>query len=277
MGMQRTQGFTILETMLFLGVTGLLIIGTLVGIGASLNVQRYRDGVQSLKSLVQDQYSQTKDVVNDHNNSWKCAANAQVSQGGANSGTERGQSNCVLLGRYMIINQSTVSIQNVVGNQVASTTVGTDIQLLKANYVVALNSSSATTSTLEWGAKIAWPQSGTGSQPSGTARSIGILLVQSPDSGITYTFTVDTPKDMTATSGTDLFNMMVTGNNVSQLIGSATIRGQDQRTICIDPSTFTGFSGTAIYLDAYATNSTAIETQTNEILQQTQGNGAPQC
>jgi len=275
MGTQRTQGFTILETTLFLAVTGLLIIGTLTGIGASLNVQRYRDSVQSLKSVLQDQFTQTKNVVNDHDSTWKCSAAAQVSQTGA--GTQRGQSDCVILGRYVVIDRDTISIQNVVGNQIANTTTGTDIQLLKANYAVALNDSSATTSKLEWGTKIIWPTSGTGSQPSNTPRSIGILLVQSPDSGIIYTFTADSPKDIASTTGADLLAMMVTGDSVSQLYGSATLRGQDQRTLCIDPGSFVAFGGTAIVLQPFASNSTAVETQTNELLQQNFGNGAPQC
>ncbi len=263
--------------MLFLAVTGLLIIATLTGIGASLNNQRYHDSVQSFKSLIQDQYTQVQNVVNDHGNSWTCNASAQISKGSTNSGTPRGQSSCVLLGRYITVSQNTVSVQSVVGNRVASTTTGTDIQLLKANYVVSLDSSSATQSNLEWSTNISWPVSGTGAKPSGTPRSIGILLVQSPDSGIIYTFTVDSPKDMSSTNGSDLLAMMVTGDNVSQLVGTTTLRGQDQQVVCVDPSGLLTFGGTALVLQAFASNGTAVETQTNEMLQQTFGSGAPQC
>ena len=54
----RTEtGFTLVEAMLFLAITGLLTVGILVGSGVAISQQRYRDSVNSLKSFIQDQYS----------------------------------------------------------------------------------------------------------------------------------------------------------------------------------------------------------------------------
>ena len=52
MAAKTNNGFTVIETMLFLGVAGALTMGVLVGSGASINQQRYRDSVNSLKSPI---------------------------------------------------------------------------------------------------------------------------------------------------------------------------------------------------------------------------------
>jgi len=61
----KTQGgFTVIEVMLFLAVTGLLAVGILVGSGVAIGQQRYRDSVNTLKSYIQQQYSEVTSVIN---------------------------------------------------------------------------------------------------------------------------------------------------------------------------------------------------------------------
>ena len=48
-----SRGFTIIEVMLFLAITGLLAVGVLATVGNSINVQRYRDAVVTLQTEVQ--------------------------------------------------------------------------------------------------------------------------------------------------------------------------------------------------------------------------------
>ena len=52
----RRKGFTIIETMLFLALTGLMLVGALVGIGSNLSRQRYKDSVQDIVTLIRNQY-----------------------------------------------------------------------------------------------------------------------------------------------------------------------------------------------------------------------------
>jgi len=52
----RVKGFTIIETMLFLALTGLMLVGALVGIGNNLARQRYKDSVQDVVTLIRNQY-----------------------------------------------------------------------------------------------------------------------------------------------------------------------------------------------------------------------------
>lgn len=85
---QQSTGFTIIELMLFLGLTGLILIGILVSSGTAVTRQRYIDAVYSLQSTLQDQYTE---VVNTRNTG---LTNSECS-------SSRGQSNCVILGKFI--------------------------------------------------------------------------------------------------------------------------------------------------------------------------------
>ncbi len=251
MSVTNKAGFTIIETMLFLAITGLLIASMLVGVGTSINVQRYRDSVMSLKSLLQDQYSQITSVNNSRDGSWSCDSAAQTSQTGTKEA--RGQSDCVILGRYITIADSEVTIVPVTGVQPSVSPVGNDITVLNS-YNFGISSSGEQKSTLDWGTRIAWPVSGSGSRPTATTpRSIAILIVRSPDSGSVYTFTSN---DISPTN--DLKSMLVAGESTP---------GQGGRTICIDPNGLLITSKLAIFIHAFATNSSAIESRSNDIIQ----------
>jgi type II secretory pathway pseudopilin PulG len=251
-------GFTIIETMLFLAITGLLIAAMLVGVGTSINNQRYRDSVTSLQSFLQSQYSSISNVQNDRDNSWKCDSSAISSQTGALQ--NRGQSNCVLLGRYITIVEGNTTVATVLGYQTA-TASGTDIANLKASYTLGLSAINQQTDSLAWGTVIAWPVSGQGFQKPTTPRSIAILIVRSPDSGSIYTFTSDTPPLLIANvKNKDLQAMLVTGTGLPP--------SQEPRTLCIDAQGLQGLvasNNSAVYMHAYANGPTSIETRSNDI------------
>ena len=250
-------GFTIIETMLFLAITGLLIAGMLVGVGTSINVQRYRDSVISLKSLLQDQYSQINSVNNDRDGTWSCDAAAQTSQGSAPEA--RGQSDCVILGRYVTIVDNDITVVPVTGAQ-SSVVTGNDVYILKNGYKLGLWAAGEQKSTLDWGTKIAWPVSGGGSASHavGSSRSIAILMVRSPDSGSVYTFTSDTiPTDDSISKG-GLSGMLVSAD---------AIPGQGERTICVDPNGLVITQRQAVFIHSFATNDSAIESRSNDVIQ----------
>ena len=73
MGIKTDSGFTIIEAMLFLAVAGALTVAVLAGSGAAINQQRYKDSVNSFKSLLQQQYSEATNVVNDRDGTQACA------------------------------------------------------------------------------------------------------------------------------------------------------------------------------------------------------------
>lgn len=251
------QGFTIIETMLVLAVTGVLIAALLVGVGASINTQRYKDSVVSLKSLLQSQYAMTDDVSNDRNANWTC--NSSATPVPNPSGTAPGQSDCVLLGRYLSIVGGNVSSATIVGYEKSTASAPNDVAEINNNYTLGISTDSIDTTTLEWGSAIAWPKSGTGAKNPTTPRGIAILIIRSPSSGTSYTFTSDTVYDIKTITSASLKAMMV--------LNTSAVPGQMQRTVCVDPNGVAVPEKMAVYIGQAAGDSSAIETRTNETIQ----------
>lgn len=239
-----SQGLTIVETMLVLAVTGVLIITLLVGVGGSINAQRYMDSVVSLKSTLQDQYAMVTNVTNDRQTDVACGTSTQT--------VAPGQSDCVLLGRYLSIAGGNVTTAAIVGYSTGTATGATDVATIKANYQFGISTSSIETKTLEWGARIAWPVNGTGKQPLNTARNLTMLVIRSPQTGTSYTFTSDNVSNIADVNSATLTGIMVAD--------TAAIPGQEQRTLCVD-SSGSGPEVLAVYIDQAASGPTSIETR----------------
>jgi len=175
----RNYGFTIIETMLFLAVSGVLIAGILVGTGTSINTQRYRDSVVSLRSFLQQQYSEVSNVRNSSMASTDNCAGASYS---------RGQTNCVILGRYVWVkdSSSTLEVRNVIGiiPLTALTGVPSDVDLLKSyNIKVSPTTTDDSIYNLEWEATMKTKLN--------TDIEFSMLILRSPASGIIRTFIND--------------------------------------------------------------------------------------
>jgi type II secretory pathway pseudopilin PulG len=277
MGTTYDAGFTILETMLFLAITGLLIAAMLFGVGTSINTQRYRDSVTSLKSFLQSQYSDIENVQNDRGDNWKCNSAAQTSQTGTLQG--RGQSDCVIVGKYIAIVGGTTTVASVNAYQSSSSGSGSDIAILKSNYKLELSTVNQQTDALAWGTVIAWAKtsSGSGSDNSGvdkknptTPRSIAILIIRSPTSGAIYTFTSDTVVPIASVTNATLQAMLVPG------VGP--LPSQKERTVCLDSQGLVVTGSVAVVIHSYATTETSIETRSNDVATQLVGSAkAYQC
>lgn len=255
MGVRRTTGFTIIETMLVLAITAALVAGVFIGVGTSINNQRYRDAAESFKLLLQDQYAKLSSVQNDRDNTWSCDAAAQTAQ---TSPIDRGQSDCLLLGRLMTINEGETALYTIVGREVgAPVDASDDLIDLNTNYSLAPSTVLVENGELEWGTAIAWPTTGTGAQSPTTPRSASILFIRSPSSGQIYTFVQDgIPPAMTSAN---IKNMIVGGTATPNT-------GQSDVLFCIDPQGLFIGGGYSVYIDSYAAVPNAIETRTNELL-----------
>lgn len=244
MGIKKTHGFTIIEVMLFLAVTGALTIAILAGAGVQINQQRYRDSVSSLKSFLQAQYSEVTNVINDRGNDWQCTNGTP--QEVTNGGQPRGTTNCVILGRLVTVDASGTQLtaSNVVG--IKPTGAGDssgDIEELQ-KYTMSVTTVGQETDEVSWGARIVNPQN------LANPRSMAMLIVRSPLSGAVLTFTSDTIPQ-----------------NVKDIIEAPNMQ---QRDLCVDPSagSLVG-QRLAVRIAAFASNQSAIETPAAS------GEGAP--
>lgn len=240
MGIKTNNGFTIIEVMLFLAVTGALTITILAGAGVSISQQRYRDSVNSLKSVIQSQYAEVANVINDRNQDWTCTTAGNVLSVDAIAGEPRGTSDCVILGRMLTVNEAGTAITsaNVVGHR----TVGvpaelSDVDELKNNYAITVSPINPETTDISWGAKVVKPKS-TNAQP------LSILVIRSPLSGAIVTFTADglqiDPK------------AMLTPANMSTA-----------RDLCVNPDgALIGAKRLEVKINAYATSQSAISVPT---------------
>ena len=256
MGKRYTDGFTVIETMMFIAISGVLVVALLVGTGAALSAQRYRDSVQTLKSFVQQQYSEVINVKNDRTDDWFCNESIETGQD-AIDGEDRGQSSCVIIGRYIQIKGGNTEAYTVLARDIGITSEpSSDVEALQNQYIYAAPGLYVNTGYLEWSTSIDWVTEGSDSDkpPADIERSIAILIVRSPQSGQIYTFTSNNTPDE-VTNGT-IKQMIVSGDAVP---------GQAARTICINPNGILVLNRMSVYIGAFANGPSSVETRSNDI------------
>ncbi|NLA42978.1 type II secretion system protein [Candidatus Saccharibacteria bacterium] len=97
----KQSGFTIIEVMLFLGITGALIAGLMIAASSNINSQRYRDTVEQLRSFIQGQYDKVYSLTNDNTSEADGSENPCVASSGAVSYKHRGTTDCLYVGRLI--------------------------------------------------------------------------------------------------------------------------------------------------------------------------------
>lgn len=179
-------GFTIVETMLFLAITGVLIAGILVGTSASINVQRYHDSIRSLQTKIKKVYSDVISVNNSGEN-LECTNNESVVALRDGGKSALGKSDCVLMGQYINSTDGTkLSYSDVIAfsNDDESTILSTptDIEAFELySFIVSPNVNEYY--SLEWGASVSAVSS-----ENDLSNNFSILILRSPTSGIVRTF-----------------------------------------------------------------------------------------
>jgi hypothetical protein len=115
MGAKRSEGYTIIEVSLFLGISALLLTVALVGTGLSIRTTRFTDTTRSLHAYVQQQYDDLLNGVNSRFGSEACNA------GVIDTGTAQtpGTSNCLFMGKLLVFtkNSSNVVTYNIIGTE----------------------------------------------------------------------------------------------------------------------------------------------------------------
>ncbi len=263
MNARTSKGFTIIETVLFLGVTGLMIAGMFIGIGSSLGVQRYKDSVESFKSLLQQQYADIASVKNGREGVWACTVasgrlSVQKLATGATTGALPGQGRCDIIGKYMTVSGGSIKAYTVLSLKTTTPTGSTDIQKLTSSaYTLGVSTADVLDTSMEWGAKLSWPQGSnpTDARPVGATgdRQIAMLFIRSPDGGGIYTFSSNTVPTDTPTNS-QLKAMIVAGT---------TIPGRAERLLCVDSDGLVLTANRGIFLEARAADSAAVRASVN--------------
>jgi type II secretory pathway pseudopilin PulG len=258
MGSTTKSGFTVIETMLFLAISAALIVAILVGSGTSINIQRYRDSVTGLQSVLQNQYFQVTNVSNvPPSGALSCNANAQVVVDELSQPTSRGQDDCVILGRFITINSDVLTVDTVIGNDPSANgsilpSYSNDIDELNA-YNFSVLPDHADVYNLEWGSQIAWPSIINGTKKDNTTpRSFSMLIIRSPTSGRTYTFTADGIIDSSKLKS----DLLVTGTDASG-------HQAEQRLCVVSSGSFN--QNLAIFIKSYASSANSIEIRSNSV------------
>ncbi len=203
MGSKANGGFTVIETMLFLAVTGLLAAVVLVGSGIAISQQRYRDSVNSFKSYIQQQYDDASNVTSSRAKAWTCNNAAQVNASGVGAGEPRGTSDCVIMGRYITIDETGTKLttSNVVGvHTTGALPAASDIAEITTNYALGISPIDQDTASIAWSAQIVQPKTT-------TPLPASILVIKSPLSGALLTFTTQAAVPPTLASLVTIANL----------------------------------------------------------------------
>lgn len=236
----KSEGFTIIETLLYLAITSVLMAGVLIGTGNSLNDQRYRDSVNTLQSFLQKQYTEVANVDN--------STNGNVC--GMDTLSARGQSDCVILGKYITsdsANNDSLVIKRVIGSVPTVSSTGlTDSQIFSFstgqggyNAVVDANISSVQNYDLEWGS-VMRSDAATG----GGLLNFSLLILRSPESGVVRTFINNTS--------------IIPANQIkTNLINPASLN--NPLKICLDSSSYFNGPRSAVLINANASTTSGVE------------------
>lgn len=138
------KGFTIIETMLFLALTGLMLVGAMVGIGTNLSRTRYRDTVEDIATMLRTQYDQvnrTQIQLRDDTGMCDMLTGSYNFDKKANIG--RGRSNCDIYGVAVIFGADDKINGNVPGRIVQTNNIlGKDILALEDEILSASSGDS---------------------------------------------------------------------------------------------------------------------------------------
>ena len=199
----KQKGFTIIEVMLVLALTGLLFVGLVAGFSGNLARQRYKDSVQDVAEQLRSLYSlvfNPRVEIRDKSNS----ACYGLSSGGYEIGDKvnanRGRSNCIVLGVVASIHKDTIETTTLIGRDVSRDDLSgmSELQVLQhaqANNLVAIGSNATnckiTTGgemglyTMKWGSRL--------TQLDNRDKSVRatLLIYRSPRNGSIHTYVWD--------------------------------------------------------------------------------------
>ena len=214
--MHRRRGFTVIEVMLFFGISGFLIVGLIVGTSSTIARQRYNDSVQDLAEFFRREFAATINTENSRLDAvdGKICLNADGSSsvGGTSEDTEgayRGRSGCLIYGRLIVIGEmveddddTSIRSYDVIGRELSDysqlTTVGLrdSLKLAGISVLVRSNPNDPSASACafnpvgQYKYSPQWLSRAENIDNSDVKRA-SILIVRSPANGAVHTLILD--------------------------------------------------------------------------------------
>lgn len=227
----KSAGFTVIETILYLAVTGLLAVGVLAGATTAINQQRYKDATNSFVDYLQSGYDQTINVQNDRPVEKTCDSASQITDSPDPAVEVRGATECFVIGQLISTDDGRAFTMTVVyGSQDGSKKTNDTDALTASNLFLGTTSN---TYTLEWDTKIVQPGTATPILPT------SILIVRSPSSGVVRTYIGAKALTLSA---------LITAGAVST-----------DTLFCVDPSGWTGATRDGAVVRPDTTNSSGVK------------------
>lgn len=223
-----TRGFTVIELMLFLGVSGALFAALMIGVNSTIAQQRYKESVISYSSLLQDQFFQVMNTRNEREDNLACQS-GNVSQP-VEGGQAKGTSSCVILGRAIQVerNGSAVRTWSVIGEDQPLDS-GSDDTTALGSYVPKLWSSSTNSNPDANLVRLDWDSMLMPTEDSGPYSQASFLILRSPVSGLIRVFASNDPlpndlkERLTPEAANAVITNCVTGSSGSIPIQSVTV------------------------------------------------------
>ncbi len=147
---EKRSGFTIIEVMLFLALSGLLMVGVLVGTNSSIANQRYKDAVEDAVSALRSAFSFVSDTqIAQRDSSEGCDRLVTLTGKISDSELGRGRTSCAVYGAVVSINANEVQTTTLIGKDFYDVLHDTDhAGVSEDDYNTILNSSSSDISVL---------------------------------------------------------------------------------------------------------------------------------
>lgn len=185
--MASTQrGFTIIEVILFLAISGLLLTVAIATISASINSSRFNDTIRSTTSYLQRQYNEVATGQSDRSDSVACdTATGQITTG---TPSPAGMTDCVIMGRFIKLEGAEFTVRYITGHRSSLVGISSDdvTAIMEMDPQVAGAAVYAGEYDVPWGIDLV------NTALSGTptaSPSTGFAIIQSPASGNVLYFT----------------------------------------------------------------------------------------
>lgn len=175
----RQRGFTVIELMLFLGITGGLFAALMIGVNTNITQQRYKESVTSYAALLQKQFSEVVNTRNERDDSLRCV-DGIVDDSGTGATDPRGASSCVILGRYVFVKEGKrVETGSVIGRDIGDARPGNDTEAFEL-YNPKISEYEKSITPIDWQSTL--------KTPDGADSTASFLVLRSPISGLLRVF-----------------------------------------------------------------------------------------